>query len=159
VALLLRFASHARDVLYRYRLVPTREFEYVSPAATALTGYTPEEHYADPDLGFKIVHPEDRPSLERYLAAARFEEPFTARCIRKDGRVIWTGALYLGIPWRRRGPGAGSRSRSAVSAQAVQSLLAGAKGERGIGQPEASSPVSGLARWVREVLDASVRKS
>ena len=37
-------------------------FEYVSPAATAITGYDPEEFYADPDLGYKLVHPEDHES-------------------------------------------------------------------------------------------------
>ena len=40
-------AENARDLVYRYRLLPTPGFEYVSPSATALTGYTPEEHYAD----------------------------------------------------------------------------------------------------------------
>ncbi|MBF8284957.1 MAG: hypothetical protein HW378_3872, partial [Anaerolineales bacterium] len=86
-----RLAENARDLIYRYRFIPTRGFEYVSPAATAITGYTPEEHYADPELGFKLVHPDDRPLLE---AANRGETlsgaPLTLRWVRKDGSLVWT---------------------------------------------------------------------
>jgi two-component system, cell cycle sensor histidine kinase and response regulator CckA len=51
--------ENAPDVIFRYRLWPTRGFEYVSPVTTAITGYTPQEHYADPDLWLRITHPED----------------------------------------------------------------------------------------------------
>jgi PAS domain S-box-containing protein len=84
-------AENARDLIYRYRFAPERGFEYVSPSATAITGYTPEEHYADPDLGFKLVHPDDRPLLES-LAQSPPEAgtPLTLRWVRKDGSVLWT---------------------------------------------------------------------
>ncbi len=84
-------AEHASDLVYRVRLKPEQRFEYVSPSATAITGYTPEEHYADPWLGYKIVHPEDRKILEE--ASGVGGEPrkeVTLRWIRKDGSVIWT---------------------------------------------------------------------
>jgi len=86
-----RLAENAPDLIYRIRLVPEQAFEYVSPSATAITGYTPEDHYADPMLGYKLVYPDDRPLLE---AAARGGmapgEPLTLRWVRKDGTVIWT---------------------------------------------------------------------
>src|SRR3712207_7556365 len=50
----------SQALISRFRLNPTPGFEYVSPSATAITGYTPEEHYADPELRSKIVHPDDR---------------------------------------------------------------------------------------------------
>ena len=56
-----------RNILYRYRLVPTRGFEYISPTITDIVGYTPQEHYADPDLSLKIVHPDDRQKVEKYF--------------------------------------------------------------------------------------------
>ncbi len=84
-----RLAENAQDLIYRYRLEAPRGFEYVSPAATAITGYTPEEHYADPDLGLKMVHPEDQHLLEG-LAGEVPQEPLVLRCVRKDGAVIWT---------------------------------------------------------------------
>ncbi len=84
-------AENARDLIFRYRIAPDPGFEYVSPSATAIVGYTPEEHYADPDLGFKLVHPEDRPLLEslvRFPFVAR--NPLVLRWRRKDGTWIWT---------------------------------------------------------------------
>lgn len=82
-------AEHAQDLIYRYRLAPNPGFEYVSPSATAITGYTPEEHYADPELGFKLVHPADRHLLEA-ASTAQAGSALTLRWQRKDGSVIWT---------------------------------------------------------------------
>src|SRR5215203_1793106 len=91
-------AENAQDLIYRYRLKPTPGFEYVSPSATAIIGYTPEEHYADPELRFKLVHPDDRHLIEEAL---RYPESLiTIRWLRKDGGVIWieqrTKAIYDG---------------------------------------------------------------
>jgi PAS domain-containing protein len=76
-------ADNARDLVYRLRFHPTPGFEYVSPSSTAMTGYSPEEHYADPDLGFKRVHPEDRHLLENSMRSS--DEPLILRWYRKDG--------------------------------------------------------------------------
>jgi len=85
-----RLAENAQDIIYRYRSAPHPGFEYVSPAVTAITGYTPEECYADPDLGLKLVHPDDRPLLEAYSRGERaFEEPLVLRWVRKDGETVW----------------------------------------------------------------------
>jgi PAS domain S-box-containing protein len=86
-----RLADHATDLIYRFRLDPDLAFEYVSPSATALTGYTPDEFYSDPGLGMRIVHPEDRPLVRRALAPdpTMFEGPAAIRWIRKDGEVRW----------------------------------------------------------------------
>ncbi|MFV9504255.1 MAG: PAS domain S-box protein [Oscillochloridaceae bacterium umkhey_bin13] len=83
--------EHAHDLIYRYQFVPSPGFAYVSPSATTITGYTPEEHYADPLLGVKLVHPDDRPLLERVQHdPAALTEPLTLRWQRKDGSLIWT---------------------------------------------------------------------
>ncbi|PYS28175.1 MAG: hypothetical protein DMG11_13635, partial [Acidobacteria bacterium] len=63
-----RLAENARDIIYRYRLRPTPGFEYVSPAITNITGYTPEEHYSDPELILKATHPEDRWVVEEIMS-------------------------------------------------------------------------------------------
>src|ERR671913_381989 len=89
-------AENAQDLIYRYHLKPTPGFEYVSPSATAMIGYTPEEHYADPELRFKIVHPDDRHLIDEALRSP--ESLITIRWLRKDGGVIWleqrTKAIY-----------------------------------------------------------------
>ncbi|MBN1579252.1 MAG: PAS domain S-box protein [Anaerolineae bacterium] len=86
-----RIAENAQDLIYRYRLAPAPGFEYVNAAATAITGYTPQEHYADPQLGFKLVHPEDQPLLESMIRSpGSFDRPLVLRWRRKDGTMIWT---------------------------------------------------------------------
>ncbi len=85
-----QLADRALDIIYRYRLKPTRGFEYVSAAATRITGYTPEEHYADPDLGLRLVHPDDRHVLLAVMSEPPSPAPLPLRWIRKDGTLIWT---------------------------------------------------------------------
>src|SRR5918993_6136360 len=91
-------AENAQDLIYRYHLKPIPGFEYVSPSATAIIGYTPEEHYADPELRFKIVHPDDMHLIDEALCSP--ESLITIRWLRKDGGVIWieqrTKAIYDG---------------------------------------------------------------
>ena len=83
------YAENASDLIYRYRFHPKPGFEYVSPSSTVMTGYTPEEHYADPDLGLKLVHAEDRHLLESLMCSPA-EEPLVLRWYRKDGGLLWT---------------------------------------------------------------------
>ncbi|MDZ7413620.1 MAG: PAS domain S-box protein, partial [candidate division KSB1 bacterium] len=92
-----RLAENAQDIIYRYEFVPKPGFTYVSPAATAITGYTPEEHYADPQLGLRLVHPEDRPILEKYFQGQVDSTPVVLRWVRKDGRIIWTEQRNVAI--------------------------------------------------------------
>jgi len=78
------------DLVYRYRFRPTPGFDYVSPSSTAVVGYTPEEHYADPELGRRIVRPEDLPIL---MDAIEHPDPGAVYRIRwrhKDGRELTT---------------------------------------------------------------------
>jgi PAS domain S-box-containing protein len=81
-------AENAQDLIALYRFKPTPGFEYVSPSATTITGYTPEEYYADPELAYKIVHPDDAYLLDETLHQP--EAPSVIRWVRKDGRVVWT---------------------------------------------------------------------
>ena len=65
---------------------------YISPRIQELTGYTPEEWHADPDIWTKCIHPDDR---ERILHrdkkstenGTHFLEEY--RLVRRDGRVVW----------------------------------------------------------------------
>jgi PAS domain S-box-containing protein/diguanylate cyclase (GGDEF)-like protein len=89
-------ADHLPDMIFRYEYVPVRRFDYVSPACTSIAGYTPEEHYADPDLIFSIVHPDDREVVEAGLADPRDEagDPVLLRWLHKDGGVVVTEQRY-----------------------------------------------------------------
>jgi PAS domain S-box-containing protein len=84
-------AEHGRDLIYRYRLRPAPGYELMSPAVVDLTGYTPEEFYADPELGLKLMDPEDRPLLEWLMrdGPGAVDQPLLLRARRRDGSVIW----------------------------------------------------------------------
>jgi PAS domain S-box-containing protein len=84
-------AENARDLIYRVDFIPEQRFTYVSPASTSVTGYTPEEHYADPLLGFKLVHPDDRHLLKTLADnPAAANKPLILRWRKKDGTIMWT---------------------------------------------------------------------
>ncbi len=83
-------AENARDMIFRFRLVPDRAYEYMSPAVERITGYTPAEFYADPLIRERIVVPEDRRRLNEIVDGTRpFDDPLVQRWIRKDGFTIW----------------------------------------------------------------------
>jgi len=85
-----RLAENAPDIVFRYELSPERRYAYVSPVITAVTGYSPEEHYADPDLSFKIVHPDDCHLLESVLRGdGSHVGTVTMRWTHKSGHSIW----------------------------------------------------------------------
>jgi len=64
----------------------------MSPAVTVLTGYTPEDFYADPGLAFRLAHPEDRLEQARAFTAGTDGRTLTLRWIRRDGRPVVDGA-------------------------------------------------------------------
>jgi PAS domain S-box-containing protein len=83
-----RLAENARDVIFRFRLRPTRGFDYVSPSAAALTGYRPEEIYLDPAIATRFANARDRRDFLTVVAAGGGS--CTVRLTRRDGTVAWT---------------------------------------------------------------------
>lgn len=88
----LREGAGRRPLMYyRYRLRPRRGYEYVSPSVVDVVGYTPEEYYADPLIGFKLVHPEDAVTLASLLQSPdAVVRPAVLRWRRRNGSVLWT---------------------------------------------------------------------
>ncbi|MFL5352812.1 PAS domain S-box protein [Archangium sp.] len=85
-----RTAENASDVLYRYQLAGTRSFAFVSGVVTRHLGFTPEEHYRDPELWHRQVHFEDREAMKRLLSEPEAQDtPVVVRFLRRDGRMVW----------------------------------------------------------------------
>ncbi|MGE6762673.1 PAS domain S-box protein [Corallococcus interemptor] len=86
-----QLAENASDVLYLYRREAPRGFAYVSRVAHAKLGLGPEAHYADPELWYRQVHPEDRAALERLLESPQSVDGATVelRFLRPDGSLLW----------------------------------------------------------------------
>lgn len=83
-----RLAENAHDLIYRYRLRPQPGFEYVNPAVRRVTGYSPAECYAEPEIAFRMIHPDDRAAMLSNDGPRR-DTPALVRYLRKDGGVIW----------------------------------------------------------------------
>ncbi|NQT67310.1 MAG: diguanylate cyclase [Actinobacteria bacterium] len=82
--------ENASDIIYRHRLIPGPEYEYVSPSVRRNLGYTPEQYYADPEFNYKIVYPGDREIFKKILDGNfNFSKPVEIRLIHKNGKVIW----------------------------------------------------------------------
>jgi PAS domain S-box-containing protein len=85
---LLRLVDRAADVVFRYRVEPPG-FEFVSRAIARVTGFTPEELYADPNALVKLVHDDDRAIVQELLAIGTGRVPLIVRWMRKDGTIVW----------------------------------------------------------------------
>lgn len=84
-------AENAIDVIYHYQLWPEKKIQYVSPSVLTVTGYTPEDYYADHKLVLKLIHPDDQPALRKFINdfPPSAELPLTLRLIRKNKSLTW----------------------------------------------------------------------
>jgi diguanylate cyclase (GGDEF)-like protein/PAS domain S-box-containing protein len=65
---------------------------YVSPQLLAMTGFTPGEWLAEPDMWVRRLHPEDRERvLRQFRDACASGTPFASeyRILDSEGRVVW----------------------------------------------------------------------
>lgn len=86
-----RLAENARDVIYRMSL-PDGVYEYMSPAATELFGYAPEEFYASPLLIRKVIHPDWHVYFgEQWSKLIMGEMPptYEYQVVHKSGEIRW----------------------------------------------------------------------
>ena len=74
-------------VSYRYRVMPTPGYEYISANCESLVGYSAEEFYDDPELWLKLVHPDDQGALQLMFVPGA--SPITVRWRTRDGDLRW----------------------------------------------------------------------
>ena len=70
----------------------TGNFVYVSPSCSNITGYKPEEFFADKNILKKIIHPEDWRKWENHAHAKLADgevEPIEFRIVKKNGDLCW----------------------------------------------------------------------
>jgi two-component system, cell cycle sensor histidine kinase and response regulator CckA len=94
----LMLESSKDYLLFLYKLKPVKKFEYVSPSSLIISGYSPDEHYNNPDLFLKIVFQDDFPIYEFQRNFPQLiKNPIVMRWIRKDGKIIWTEQRFTNI--------------------------------------------------------------
>jgi len=86
-----RMAENAPDMIFRWSYASG--FEYVNPASTHIIGFTPEEHYADPGLGYRSIHEDDIPIYESVFAEIADPQGPRRHCVirwfHKDGHIVY----------------------------------------------------------------------
>jgi signal transduction histidine kinase len=97
-------SEYSHDVVFWLHCLPELGYDYVSPSATRVTGYTPEEYFADPLLPQKCILPEDLHLFGDPIPAGTppLSKPLVLRWRRKDGRIVWT-EQFITINRNKRG--------------------------------------------------------
>jgi len=75
-----------------YWLNENREYVYISPACINITGISREELFADPELFFNIIHPDDKEFVINHYSYefdVNHNCKFDFRIIPKDGKEKW----------------------------------------------------------------------
>ena len=71
---------------WEYWLLPDGSLSYVSPTCKEICGYTAEEFQQDPGLLLRIIHPDDKEDMERYLQAVLHQK--NEECCGKEFRIL-----------------------------------------------------------------------
>ncbi len=83
-------AENSQDLIYVYCLVPKPHYEYISPSCFQLTGYLPEEGYADPFTYHKFINtPEGIEKFTQFLFDPDQPKVIEEEWLRKDGKRVW----------------------------------------------------------------------
>ena len=86
-----RLAENAQDAIYRMSL-PDGKYEYMSPAARTVFGYTAEEFYNTPLLIKQIIHPDWHGYFEDQwadLIKGNVPPTYEYQIVHKSGEVRW----------------------------------------------------------------------
>ena len=90
-------AENSRDLIFRYRILPDPGFEFVSPASVAITGYTPDEFYAQPELINHLIGAAARDLWMGRVGSGHVNAPVDLEIVRKDGTKIWGNQSLVGV--------------------------------------------------------------
>jgi diguanylate cyclase (GGDEF)-like protein/PAS domain S-box-containing protein len=91
-------ADMAQEFVYIRRI--DGSYEYVSPSCLDLTGYPPEDFYAQPNFMTKLVLPEDRPLWDTHVHQMDHHghsEKLVVRIFTRDGHVHWIQHLCSNV--------------------------------------------------------------
>ncbi|HWY36192.1 MAG TPA: PAS domain S-box protein, partial [Nitrosopumilaceae archaeon] len=97
-------AENATDIVFYYNFIPNPHYSYVSPAVYKILGYTPQDFYDDPYIGYKIIHPEDIHVLQDSESNVRNKkeikktfELLRVRYITKRKKTVWLETRFTEI--------------------------------------------------------------
>jgi len=78
------------DIVFIYRLRPQKVFEYISPSASKILGYTRELFYREHDFFKKVIHKDDLKIISQIeREKTDFSKAIEIRVLNREGRVFW----------------------------------------------------------------------
>jgi PAS domain S-box-containing protein len=94
-----RLADNIPLMVYRYDEDDKGALSFINRAAESITGYGLGDFYADPELGTKIIEPDDMKKIHAVgeSDAEGWETPLELRIRRKDGGTAWIELRALPI--------------------------------------------------------------
>lgn len=80
----------AKDIVFRFQILPEFKFLYISPSVKDILGYDAESHYTNPSFPFELIHPDDieiqQSKVDKH---SDFSKTFCVRFKHKDGHYVW----------------------------------------------------------------------
>ena len=88
---LMNIFHTSKDIIYKIEAKPEFKFVYLSPGIYEVLGYSPEEHYANPNLLMEIMYPDDIEYMKnKIMGNFDYSKPTIARYLHKNGvDYIW----------------------------------------------------------------------
>lgn len=94
-----RLTDNIPEMIYRYDAGDNGSLSFINRAAESITGYGTHDFYSDPELGLKIIDPEDFRKIEAVMdrGTESWEMPLELRIRKKDGGMAWLELTALPI--------------------------------------------------------------
>ncbi len=86
-----QLVEDAQDIIYRMS-IPEGKYEYISPACRDITGYAPADHYDNPLLIGKLIHPDWADYFSHHweeLKAGRALASYEYQIVHRSGAAKW----------------------------------------------------------------------
>ncbi len=86
-----RITENARDMIYRMSL-PDGHYEYISPAAKDIFGYSPDDFYENPVLIKEVIHPDWHDYFKaqwQKLLTGKMPKTYEYQIITKNKKIKW----------------------------------------------------------------------
>lgn len=86
----IKIFEKAKDIVFKFQIMPQYKFTYISPSVNDILGYDEEEHYLNPFITFGIIHPDDTEIQKSKVDKnSDFSKTFCARFKHKKGHYVW----------------------------------------------------------------------
>ena len=85
----IKMFEKAKDIVFKFQVLPEYKFTYISPSVNDILGYDAEAHYLNPFISFEIIHPDDvEIQHSKVDKNSDFTKTFCTRLKHKNGHYV-----------------------------------------------------------------------